>query len=72
MNLESKTIQKDEKIIITFKLIIKEYKEPYVGFVLRKKNIDTMAAINFLAWMTHNAIGNFSFCGTKDKRGETT
>jgi tRNA(Glu) U13 pseudouridine synthase TruD len=30
-----------------------------------------MAAINFLARMTHNAIGNFTFCGTKDKRGET-
>lgn len=25
-----------------------------------------------MAKMTHNAIGNFTFCGTKDKRGETS
>ncbi len=71
LNLESKTVQKEGKNLITFCLIVKEQKEPYVGFVLKKKNIDTMAAVNFLARMTHNAIGNFTFCGTKDKRGET-
>ncbi len=31
-----------------------------------------MAAINFLARMTHNPVGNFTFCGTKDKRGVTS
>lgn len=31
-----------------------------------------MTAIVFLAKMTHNAIGNFTFCGTKDKRGVTS
>lgn len=71
MGLESKTVSKEGSNIITFNLINKEQKEPFVGFVLRKKNIDTMAAVNFLARMTHNAIGNFTFCGTKDKRGET-
>jgi hypothetical protein len=42
LNLESKTIQRDGKNIITFYQILKEQKEPYVGFILRKKNIDTM------------------------------
>lgn len=42
-----------------------------VSFVLRKRNWDTMQALNKIARFLKKRPGDFFFAGTKDKRGET-
>ncbi|XP_071532610.1 uncharacterized protein [Panulirus ornatus] len=44
----------------------------YTTFVLYKENIDTMEAINHIAWKTRVKPNNFGYAGTKDKRAKTS
>ncbi|XP_042208197.1 pseudouridylate synthase 7 homolog isoform X2 [Homarus americanus] len=44
----------------------------YTTFVLYKENIDTMEAINHIAWKTRVKPNNFSYAGTKDKRAKSS
>ncbi|XP_053639815.1 pseudouridylate synthase 7 homolog isoform X4 [Cherax quadricarinatus] len=44
----------------------------YTTFVLYKENIDTMEAINYIAWKTRVKPNNFCYAGTKDRRAKTS
>nr|XP_045605127.1 pseudouridylate synthase 7 homolog isoform X2 [Procambarus clarkii] len=44
----------------------------YTTFVLYKENVDTMEAINHIAWKTRIKPNNFCYAGTKDKRAKTS
>lgn len=44
----------------------------FLHFVLYKSNLDTIDAINILASKLHTKPANFTYAGTKDKRGKTT
>lgn len=67
----SETNEVDNKKIITAKYVGKEDIGRYLKFVLRKRNWDTMQAVNQIAKGAKKNTGNFFFAGTKDKRGET-
>ncbi|XP_045115933.1 pseudouridylate synthase 7 homolog isoform X4 [Portunus trituberculatus] len=44
----------------------------YTTFVLYKENVDTMEAINHIAWKIRVKPNNFGYAGTKDKRAKTS
>lgn len=67
----SETNDVEDKKIITAKYVGKEDMGRYLRFVLRKRNWDTMQAVNQVARGAKKNTGNFFFAGTKDKRGET-
>ncbi|KAK5574628.1 hypothetical protein RB653_009881 [Dictyostelium firmibasis] len=47
-------------------------KPKYVEFILCKENRDTMDTLSMMSRILRNSEKNFSFAGTKDKRGITT
>lgn len=67
----SETKDVEDKKIITIKYLGKEDVGKYLKFVLRKRNWDTMQAVNQIAKCVKKNTGNFFFAGNKDKRGET-
>ena len=67
----SRTYFQEEKNIIELKFVGKESEKDYLYFHLRKRNYDTMRALNKIAKTLKKKTGNFYFAGTKDKRGET-
>lgn len=67
----SRTLKREEKTLIELKFVGKESESDYLYFHLRKRNYDTMRALNKIARTLKKKNGNFYFAGTKDKRGET-
>lgn len=68
---KSFTKEIDDKKYIISQFEGKEARGRFLSFKLRKRNWDTMSALNNVARRAKKATGNFFFAGTKDKRGET-
>jgi len=68
--LSSETKETDDLKTIIVRYSPKQ-KGRLVSFVLRKRNWDTMQALNKIARFLKKRPGDFFFAGTKDRRGET-
>ena len=71
MGFSSATKEIDDKKYIIVQYDGKESKGKFLKFCMRKRNWDTMSAVNQLAKGIKRKTGNFFFAGNKDKRGET-
>jgi tRNA pseudouridine13 synthase len=65
---ETKETEHEKNIVVRYQA---KQKGKLVSFVLRKRNWDTMQALNKIARFLKKRPGDFFFAGTKDKRGET-
>lgn len=69
LNSETKESAAGRSIRVSFS---RRPQNSVLSFVLRKRNWDTMQAVNKIARALKRRAGDFFFAGTKDKRAETT
>lgn len=74
-DFSSETTERGETKLITFGFSqhkrTRKLQNSYLYFVLRKRNWDTMQALNKIAKCLRKKTGDFFFAGTKDKRAQT-